>query len=667
MSKIRKINVSEIEGNNPGGGSILPVGVITLYESSGDYFLRVHDGETDGGVALVTDTNQLVSIENNNTFAINNTGDVVFSGSEGGRNRGLVWDYGAVAGGVDSTVRQDANGLIIRAWTEVGDGTFGAPVNIVTNQDANTNTWTFDGNGAITLPRGSVINETSNTVIISPPGAGAGQSLVIRPTSIGIISDHPSGFASGDTITITVVPNNYNSANGSVDYTFTGCTAEQLGRALTGTLTASNESMVALTWTVPISSDITTFTFTLSNPTEDFQGLNNSFITLTGTGSSETSHIHLVADDPANTDIYLGDDDQYVKIEKNGGDVVIGANSNTKHWTFDTNGDLTLPDGGAIRTIYGYIDQDTDTNNEALRIGGGNGVVIKTDEDGKTWKFDNAGNLTLPNDGQIIRVSSINAGEDTIVTDGINSIALAPGAQMDLFGFPFTVTPTRGQLTITGNVSTIGTTEALGTWHYQTINNYTYQLYTDNTYSTLVDASEWTPYTGGGSVAITLQNPSANVEINSNGFKSTFGNTGVLTLPGDVVNTEGVSQLANRVRGSWTLLDDSTATYSFTVPTAGTYTMWVEGNIPNGIIMWNATVSVSNSNVPAIGTQYAWNYTGGGTPIELINIPNQIRGVTGTISTDDTYAGTTSNRFDFDISNNSGAEQTVYYGYTKIS
>ena len=83
MSKIRKINVSEIEGNNPGGGSILPVGVITLYESSGDYFLRVHDGETDGGVALVTDTNQLVSIENNNTFAINNTGDVVFSGSEG--------------------------------------------------------------------------------------------------------------------------------------------------------------------------------------------------------------------------------------------------------------------------------------------------------------------------------------------------------------------------------------------------------------------------------------------------------------------------------------------------------------------------------------------------------------------------------------------------------
>jgi hypothetical protein len=98
----------------------------------------------------------------------------------------------------------------------------------------------------------------------------------------------------------------------------------------------------------------------------------------------------------------------------------------------------------------------------------------------------------------------------------------------------------------------------------------------------------------------------------------------------------------------------------------GTYVMWVKGNIPNGIITWNATLSVTNSNVPAIGTQYAWNYTGGGTPISLTSIPDQIRGAAGTISTDATYAGTTSNRFDFGISNTSGASQTVYYGYTRI-
>jgi hypothetical protein len=82
--------------------------------------------------------------------------------------------------------------------------------------------------------------------------------------------------------------------------------------------------------------------------------------------------------------------------------------------------------------------------------------------------------------------------------------------------------------------------------------------------------------------------------------------------------------------------------------------------------VWNATASVSNINVPAIGQQYAWNYTGGGTPISLTSIPDQIKGVAGTISTDATYAGTTSNRFDFGISNTSGALQTVFYGYTKI-
>jgi hypothetical protein len=117
--------------------------------------------------------------------------------------------------------------------------------------------------------------------------------------------------------------------------------------------------------------------------------------------------------------------------------------------------------------------------------------------------------------------------------------------------------------------------------------------------------------------------------------------------------------------GSWTVTT-GTNTYSFTVPMDGTYVMWVKGNIPNGIITWNATLSVTNSNVPAIGYQYAWNYTGGGSPILLTSIPDQIRGTAGNISTDATYVGSTSNRFDFGISNTSGASQTVYYGYTRV-
>jgi len=63
---------------------------------------------------------------------------------------------------------------------------------------------------------------------------------------------------------------------------------------------------------------------------------------------NDDDHIHITAGDPTTVDLYLGDDDQYVKIEKNGGDVVIGTNTNTNHWTFDTSGALTLPQGGVI-------------------------------------------------------------------------------------------------------------------------------------------------------------------------------------------------------------------------------------------------------------------------------------------------------------------------------
>jgi hypothetical protein len=109
-----------------------------------------------------------------------------------------------------------------------------------------------------------------------------------------------------------------------------------------------------------------------------------------------------------------------------------------------------------------------------------------------------------------------------------------------------------------------------------------------------------------------------------------------------------------------------TNNYSFTVDINNTYNLWVLGNIPNGIIVYNATVSVSNTNVPVIGVQYAWNYTGGGSPILFTSIPVQIIGTAGTISTSDPAVSNT-NTFTFGITNNSGTPQIVDYGYVKVS
>jgi hypothetical protein len=95
--------------------------------------------------------------------------------------------------------------------------------------------------------------------------------------------------------------------------------------------------------------------------------------------------------------------------------------------------------------------------------------------------------------------------------------------------------------------------------------------------------------------------------------------------------------------------------------------LWVLANVPNGIIVYNATVSISNSNVPVIGYQYAWNYTGAGNPILFTSIPAQIIGTVGAISTASPAVGTSTNTFVFGIQNNTASNITVNYGYLKIS
>jgi hypothetical protein len=122
---------------------------------------------------------------------------------------------------------------------------------------------------------------------------------------------------------------------------------------------------------------------------------------------------------------------------------------------------------------------------------------------------------------------------------------------------------------------------------------------------------------------------------------------------------------ASPVVGSWTL-SAGTNTVSFTVPAGQSYVMWVNGNIPNGIVNWNATVTLSNSNVPVIGVQYGWYYDAGNALV-LTSIPSQIIGTAGTITNNLPSVGTTTNTFTFGITNNSGESQIVYYGYIKVS
>jgi hypothetical protein len=147
----------------------------------------------------------------------------------------------------------------------------------------------------------------------------------------------------------------------------------------------------------------------------------------------------------------------------------------------------------------------------------------------------------------------------------------------------------------------------------------------------------------------------------------TISTTGNVTVGGNLTVTGNVTgpNLTGKTTSSWTVTT-GTNTYSITVPINGNYQLWVRCNIPNGIIAYQATVSVTNTNVPVLGTQRAWNYTGGGSPILLTTMPTQIVGAEGTISTA-VVSTTTANRFDFVINNTSGSSQTVYWGYVVLS
>ena len=98
---------------------------------------------------------------------------------------------------------------------------------------------------------------------------------------------------------------------------------------------------------------------------------------------NDDDHIHITAGNPTTVDLFLGDDDQYVKIEKNGGNVVIGTDTNAHQWTFATDGILTFPSGmtvGTIQNIEG-IRASGNTQLGLLSQGAGGASVLEWVDD----------------------------------------------------------------------------------------------------------------------------------------------------------------------------------------------------------------------------------------------------------------------------------------------
>jgi hypothetical protein len=158
---------------------------------------------------------------------------------------------------------------------------------------------------------------------------------------------------------------------------------------------------------------------------------------------------------------------------------------------------------------------------------------------------------------------------------------------------------------------------------------------------------------------------------NTTSKEVTYGNTinvagnvsvgGNLAVTGNI--TGNVANVATQTTGSWSLAA-GTNTVNLSVPINGTYSIWVRGNIPNGIVTYTATVVVTNTNVPVLGSSYGWYYAAGNALV-LTAIPTQIVGTVNDIS-NAVVSTSTANVFTFGITNNSGNTAVVDYGYTKL-
>jgi hypothetical protein len=319
---------------------------------------------------------------------------------------------------------------------------------------------------------------------------------------------------------------------------------------------------------------------------------------------------------------------------QNDGNLEIRSNvaGTIRNWTFDSLGDFNTPPAGNI-SVGGRLSANRIT---------AEGNISAT------------GNVS---GGNLISSATIFGNVDVV----LGNIANVSGTKTRM------VTDTTFSYIQTGN-GTIGST---GNIVFSPYSSPTQQVVIDTANGNLTAAGNVTAQNFIGNISITgnVTGTSANVDLVAGAYEWSFDNTGNLTLPGNTFSVNYANNtpvdIITRFEGSWNVATGNT-TQSFTVDGNNTYQMWVEGNIPNGIIAWNATVTVTNTNVPVLGQQFAWNYEGGGNILMFNSIPAQIIGTAGAISNAEPAVANT-NVFSFGINNASGNVQVVRYGWIKIS
>jgi len=564
---------------------------------------------------------------------------------------GLQWNDT----GVDVELGSNIAGVVVNSPAGSTPGT----VQIVTGVIGSQNTWEFGANGVTTFPNG--LNFGFMGEVYMTGGTAAFGSAEYDTNIVANASGIAQQFNFGANGTLTLPGKLWARASDSGSIAFTNNGVDERGYLKVD----AGYNMIVNTENNFYVKRAGTDRLAITDTTSDFKAVTDVRFVSNLAGSNKTWEFAAsgIATLPSNS--YLETTDANLKIGSQG-TVTIRANAatveSTRSWTFGTNGVTTFPGNilvpGNLSNIAGFAFYNGDpisivATATIWALSFAEPYYIEIAKTGLPAGFDTllgSGAWTATANGLTLTVVSVVSNGDywriTVAQNPNGTITTIATFNRAASGANIVV-PSSGSINFANGVNILST---VGTYSNTNVTAY---LAGNVTVGNLLLAS-------GGEITTAAGTGNVVIEANDGVSRTwTFGSNAALIFP----DTTAQSTAYQRTTGSWTVANGAPATYSFTVPGNATYTMWVKCNIPNGIIIWNATVSVTNTNVPAIGTQYAWNYTDGGSPILLVTIPDQIRGTAGAISTDNTYAGITSNRFDFGISNTSGETQTVYWGY----
>ena len=328
----------------------------------------------------------------------------------------------------------------------------------VTVTASGTETWTFGDDGLLTLPGGNV--QLGNQY-------GA-QAILAINEPFGVVSQGNVGYTViqwiddiGNTNALSAISINGPGGN-TGDITVTtggiGANANVWTFDTTGTLTLPRGGIVYET-NIPFGGlEGNTIALKPSGGTNADQQL-----LVYPTAGVDFNHLHLTTGNLYNTELFLGNDNLYVKLA-NTGNVIVNSNDdtgNTAQWTFGTNGIATLPGEGILQSIndtvtlsslntttgnansvylgtsggLGFNDQEIGGNwleifrngaEPEIRVPVGLGNLNIQTAEGNTaynWTFDNTGNLTVPGNisatGNITGANNISTGTITLINGAV--------------------------------------------------------------------------------------------------------------------------------------------------------------------------------------------------------------------------------------------------------